>query len=220
MKLQNSLLFLFAMSCLNISGTDCLAGMITTCLEVNGDVVCTTVGKANLAGHVFFGPAGGDGGFTPSEGDFTTGVYEVTHPDFVPGGVSYYEFPNPIDPPSFGPGSYVLPTSTSGRFMGISSIQSSRLRLVKGALYLPADYGSGEDLPESTAIFANQTFQSLGMTPGIYESFWGTAENQSIQLRIISASSPTAIPEPSSALVWLLFCTLAFPRLRAIQRPT
>jgi hypothetical protein len=49
-----------------------------------------------------------------------------------------------------------------------------------------------------TSIWNNQTFDSLGVTPGTYEWTWGTGMNQNFTLQIGPAA---AVPEPSSVLL-------------------
>ena len=45
--------------------------------------------------------------------------------------------------------------------------------------------------------FDNQTFASLGVTPGTYEWTWGTGPNQNFTVNIVAA----AVSEPASVLL-------------------
>jgi hypothetical protein len=59
-------------------------------------------------------------------------------------------------------------------------------------IFVPQGYASGSPLSDS-ATYNNQTFASLGVTPGTYEWTWGTGPNQNFTLEI-GAVSP--VPEP------------------------
>ena len=63
------------------------------------------------------------------------------------------------------------------------------------------------------ATYDNQTFMSLGVTPGTYEWTWGSGANQNFTLVIGAA----AVPEPSSVL--LLASPLVFVLLLATRSP-
>jgi hypothetical protein len=62
---------------------------------------------------------------------------------------------------------------------------------------VPAGYVSG-NLLSDTSTYANQTFASLGLTPGTYVYDWGTG-NQSFTLIIGASAGPSPVPEPASA---------------------
>jgi len=58
-----------------------------------------------------------------------------------------------------------------------------------------------------TATYLSQTFKSLGVTPGTFETTWGSGANQNFTLVIGTA----AIPEPSTwAMVLTDFAGLGF----------
>jgi hypothetical protein len=61
-------------------------------------------------------------------------------------------------------------------------------------LNVPQGYLSGH-LLSSQATWDNQTFSSLGVTPGTYVWTWGTGADQRFTLE---AEAPTAAPEPAS----------------------
>ena len=64
-------------------------------------------------------------------------------------------------------------------------------------LVVPFGYASGDPLSD-TSTYLNQTFASLGVTPGTYVWRWGSAEpDQSFTLII----GPAAVPEPASLVL-------------------
>ena len=83
-------------------------------------------------------------------------------------------------------------------------------------LFVPAGYESGKPL-SNTATYLNQSFLSLGVTPGTYEWIWGTGENQNFTL-IIGAPG-AAIPEPASlSLLGVMLAGLLLARPRRQRR--
>ncbi|MEO0797550.1 MAG: PEP-CTERM sorting domain-containing protein, partial [Verrucomicrobiota bacterium] len=63
-----------------------------------------------------------------------------------------------------------------------------------GSLFLPPGYVSGAPLPNGSSIFANQSFGSMGLVPGIYTPF--ATSRDSATLIVQAPTSP--IPEPST----------------------
>jgi hypothetical protein len=94
--------------------------------------------------------------------------------------------------PEFGSGRAVhLADSGSGDMVGIS------IQDYFPIFQVPAGYVSG-NLLSDTSTYANQTFASLGLTPGTYVYDWGTG-NQSFTLIIGASAGPSPVPEPASA---------------------
>jgi hypothetical protein len=76
-------------------------------------------------------------------------------------------------------------------------------------LSLSLDYVSGNPLSDSST-YDNQTFSSLGVTPGTYVWTWGSgATADSFALDIEAA----AVPEPSSLLVGVMLAALLIVRM-------
>jgi PEP-CTERM motif len=86
---------------------------------------------------------------------------------------------------SFGSSGETLATSNNGSGVGINGGQN--------LLAVPPGYVSDTVLSASST-YANQTFSSLGVTPGTYEWTWGPGENQNFTVLIGVA----AVPEPAS----------------------
>lgn len=70
-------------------------------------------------------------------------------------------------------------------------------------LQVPTGYVSGNPL-SNTSTYANQTFGSLGLTPGTYVWSWGDftgAKTTLVTLIIGDSAGPNPVPEPVSALL-------------------
>jgi len=91
----------------------------------------------------------------------------------------------------FGPGGSAAPDDGYGPLIGLNRGQP-----LTGWLWLPADYVSGDTLLASSSTYNNETFATLGITPGPYVSFW---EGDSITLNVV----------PVPAAVWLFGSALA-----------
>jgi hypothetical protein len=112
----------------------------------------------------------------PADGDVMTGAGGVTD--------GYGDIAGPL---AFGSGGLIFADSGSGDFVGV---------LFGGLLEVPTGYSSGP--LTDTATYDNQTFASLGVTPGTYVWTWGTgAHADSFTLQI----GPAAAPEPASLTV-------------------
>jgi hypothetical protein len=78
-------------------------------------------------------------------------------------------------------------------------------------LGVPLDYVSGSALSD-TSTYDNQTFSTLGVTPGRYEWTWGSGINQNFTLVI-------GTPEPSTwAMMLVGFAGLGFAGYRKSRR--
>lgn len=101
-------------------------------------------------------------------------------------------------PSNFGGGDSTNANSGSGGLVGI----------IYDDLYVPSGYVSDSPLSD-TATYNNQTFSSLGLTPGTYEWTWGTGANQNFTLVIET-------PEPST---WaLMLAGLRLPDVAKVRR--
>jgi hypothetical protein len=172
------------------------AGYVVTFKEVGNDVVATGSGPIDLTGLSPLGSPGfaAQGVLAPASMILATGPTEFTPVDlYTSANVDAFQ--------QFGTGLAAYPAdSGSGDIVGITE---AILYPTGGAaiFQVPAGYVSG-NLLSDTSTYANQTFGSLGLTPGTYVWSWGTG-NQSFTL-IIGASAapgppPSPVPEPASA---------------------
>jgi hypothetical protein len=63
-------------------------------------------------------------------------------------------------------------------------------------LILPLGYVSGSPLSD-ISTYSGQTFASLGVTPGVYETKWGTGPNQNFTLKVGTIPAPVKKPTRS-----------------------
>jgi hypothetical protein len=156
------------------------AGYIVALTQQGTSVVATGSGPIDLTGLSSIFAISSSPGINPQVAFIATGM-SAPIDDYI--GVT--------GPASFGPGrpppdrSLIAADSGSGDI--VSLIGDS------GTLAVPSGYVSGNPLSD-TATYLDQSFASLGVTPGTYEWTWGTGVNQNFTLVIGTA----AIPEPSS----------------------
>lgn len=87
---------------------------------------------------------------------------------------------------SFGGSGFGIASSSTGDVIGVGAFGG------RGFLYVPNGYVSGSNLSGS-AIWSDEDFDSLTLTPGDYTWSWGSGANEdSLTVRISS------VPEPSS----------------------
>jgi hypothetical protein len=156
--------------------------------QVGSNVVATGSGAINLTGLTFaFESLNATNGLFASEGSIAVGPSGFNDVDVYTGFTG---------PTSFGPGMTNFDSVPgSGDFVGISGFL--------GLLVVPHNYSSNTNLAGSLT-FTNETFQSLGVTPGTYTWTWGSGlPNQSFTLII----GPAGVPDGGSTIS-LLGCAL------------
>jgi PEP-CTERM motif len=160
-----------------LAGAPAHAAFVITLTEHSGNVVETGSGKLDLT-DLTFNSLGGSfaPSLTPSTGEILSGSGM---------GISIATYTGYTGPMSFGTGSDVQADTGAGDILGLQPQYNN--------LYLPASYVSGDALSTS-AFYGNQTFTSLGVTPGVYKWTWGSGDHKdSFTLDI-----GTAAPEPST----------------------
>jgi PEP-CTERM motif len=152
------------------------AAYIVTLQQVGANVVATGSGPIDVTDLLGLGTVPNGVGIAPSVGAIVTGLMS---------NLSLEEFSGFTGPTSFGSGGGRAASSSTGDGVGLGG--------AAGFLGVPAGYVSDSALSD-TAIYDNQTFASLGVTPGTYEWTWGTgAHADSFTLQI-----GAAVPEPAS----------------------
>ncbi|HEX5327186.1 MAG TPA: hypothetical protein VFW75_11005 [Acetobacteraceae bacterium] len=166
-----------------LSASPARAGYTVSLSQQGSNVVATGSGTIDLTGLTPNGSGISEGGVGPLHGEINTGPAS-----FV--GVSWDT--GYTGPTSFGSGGELPASSGSGDTVGIGAFGVD--------LVVPSGYVSGSALSD-TSTYDNQTFASLGVTPGSYVWTWGRgATADSFTLQIGAAS----VPEPSGAALLAL----------------
>jgi hypothetical protein len=168
------------------------AGIIMTATEVGSDVVLSGSGTADLTGLSLNDTAGTVSFMSPSEASLDTG------PTGGALGISTDQYQKVSGPSNFGSGAFIEATSGTGDRFGVSFVGGIGVSFF--GLFVPQGYVSGSQL-NGTSTFANQTFASLGMTPGTYLWTWGPVAQDDTFTLSIRAS---AVPEPPSLVTALI----------------
>jgi PEP-CTERM motif len=163
------------------------ADYITTLVQQGNDVVATGSGTLNLASlSIIPGTFSSDPSMQPKIGLLFIGEPADA---FISG------YTGVTGPTGFGNGNLdISANGGTGDLVGIDETTPFGLR----AIIVPEGYVSGSALFESST-WNNQSFSSLGVTPGNYEWTWGSgADADSFTLDIES----NVVPEPPSLLLF------------------
>ncbi len=171
---------------IGLSAPSAQAGYVVDLTQAGSNVVATGSGAIDLTGLTFFDVLGGPASqISPAVGIILTGPAPFLGDQYT--GIT--------GPASFGGGSTAFAGSGSGDEVGTFF----------GNLVVPKGYVSDSPLSD-TATYDNQTFMSLGATPGTYKWTWGSGANQNFTLVI-----GTVVPEPSTwAMMLFGFAGLGF----------
>jgi hypothetical protein len=162
--------------------------------QKGSNVVATGSGTINLGDLTFLLSQPGFPEIFPSEPGISLGA---------DGEIDVYGVATP--PVNFGSGGGVAASTGSGD-LTIAAGPSDAL------ISVPAGYVSGSPLSGS-ATWDNQTFISLGVTPGTYKWAWGSGADADSFTLIIGTAG--IVPEPSTwAMVLLGFVGLGFASYR------
>ena len=157
--------------------------------EVGANVVANGSGAINLTGLGFFQSGPLNSLLNATFGVIRTGT-DGSSADWYTGATG---------PSTFGSGGQFFPSIGSGDFVGIDG--------GIGIIFVPLGYVSGGAL-SSSSTFNNQTFATLGVTPGTYVWSWGQGANQRFTLII------GAVPDGGSTVSLLGFALLGLAALR------
>ncbi|MGH7113433.1 MAG: hypothetical protein ACREE9_02960 [Stellaceae bacterium] len=167
-----------------LSAPPAQAGYVVTLTQVGPDVVATGSGTIDLTGlSIVREGVIAFAAVAPIGGLIITGPTSATAVD------DYTGFTGPAN---FGSGGLTGASTGSGGSVVMDGFDN--------LLAVPSGYMSGGSLSDS-ATYGNQTFATLGATPGVYTWTWGSAAtDDSFTLDIPAA----AVPEPSSLLLLAL----------------
>jgi len=158
------------------------ASAILTLTEVGGDVLLEGSGSIDLDDLSDGSIVQANGGMQPSAGLIYGGPAGFIDVD------SYTGLSGPT---TFGGGGAAFADSGTGSRIGLNASFS--------VLIVPEGYVSGSALL-GTSLYTDETFATLGVTPGTYVWTWGSGEDaDSLTLQIGPAD--TAVPEPTSMLL-------------------
>jgi hypothetical protein len=176
------------------------AGFIVTLTEQGTDVVATGSGPIDLSGLSSGVEVEAGGQIQPNTARIFLGPPNI----FGGNARSFFGFSGPT---SFGEGGNLIPVSSFSGNDPVGILGAGLIAPISVPPFLEVPFGYISDSPLSeTATWANQTFATLGVTPGVYEWTWGPGANQSFTLDI-------AVPEPSSLpLVVVAFAALLLVR--------
>jgi hypothetical protein len=181
-----------------LSAPPALAGYIVDLTRQGGNVVATGSGPIDLTGLTFEGTqqAGFGAQLSPAGTFISIGPAGASAPAFDAYLINF------TGPANFGSGLVSFADSGSGDLAGFNG---------GGNLLVPAGYISDSPLSD-TSTYLNQTFSSLGATPGTYEWTWGSGANQNFTLVVGAAN---VVPEPSTwAMMLLGFTGVGFAAYR------
>lgn len=170
-----------AIACALLTASTAKSEFIINMTEVGNDVVAIGSGTLNI---IELSKIEGTGIVEPYLSPHTPAI-NIGAPSLIETDLDIYRGVNrgPLDFGAYG--SSVASFGTGDFF----SFDSFDIQLIKG-------YTSGSML-SSTATWSNDSFVTLGLTPGSYTWSWGSGSNADfIQLNII-----TAVPEPSAAIL-------------------
>jgi hypothetical protein len=183
MSFRSGRAYAFATACalLGTVGVANADGFTVTLEEVGSNVVATGNGALNVTGLTFFGTSISDSQISPFHSDIELGAAtSITGPFNVD---AYGPVPM-TGPNSFGSSVGAVASSGTGLQVGIGVGGNVSLADIQ----VPVGYVSDTFL-SSSATFDNQSFASLGVTPGSFTWTWGggVLPDQSFTLDIVSS---------------------------------
>ncbi|HEV7997451.1 MAG TPA: PEP-CTERM sorting domain-containing protein [Stellaceae bacterium] len=166
-------------TCLVTSAGPAQAAYIVTFSQLGPDVVASGSGSIDLNGLTFITSGSTQPEVAPTFATEATGAAGAVD-----------EYSGASGPVGFGPGVFTSATTGTGDLVGIQQLIGEPA----GFVFVPTGYASGAPLSD-TATYDNQSFATLGLTPGTYEWTWGNgAADDTFTLDV-------AVPEPASLML-------------------
>jgi hypothetical protein len=172
-------------------------GQVTiTCLESDGDVVCSHPAGSLKTSSLSCVPNSHALGFmTPTDAAIMSGA----------GGPSDLCFGVISGPSSFGSGPFNFASFGSGSDVGLDATSVPDPTV---AVYVPLRYVSESVLPAGSSTYSNTTLDGLGVTPGTYVWTWGNAGTT--ETMTLVAGAPPAVPAVTPiGMALFVLCFLA-----------
>ena len=153
-----------------------VAEVVIVCREDGADVVCVGNGSLNVSTLGLFSTAQSAGGLTqPLYGSLLVGSATGSPSD-------YYRLPPGVHIGPIGTGGLSAPTMGAANHWGIAGA----IEVGRDHIIVPTGYVSGDPLPQSSSRYANESLESLGLTPGNYEVTWGSgADVDRLTIRVV-----------------------------------
>ncbi len=168
---------------------------VFTIQEEGGDVVGTGAGNVNLSGLVTAGSDDTAFAYMDASGaNVAMGSTAVTSGDAWEGPLNW-------GPTSFGSGSLISATSSSGNVVALDGGEETIL--------VPTGYVSGTSLSNS-ATWSGASYSTLGLTPGTYTYTWGGGNIFTVDV--------LPVPEPSQYGALIFFALAALVVWRRLSR--
>ena len=144
--------------------------------QLGANVVASGSGSIDLTGLTFITSGSTQPEIAPTFATEVTGAAGAVD-----------EYSGASGPVGFGPGVFTSATTGTGDLVGIQQLIGEPA----GFVFVPTGYASGAPLSD-TATYDNQSFVTLGLTPGTYEWTWGNgAADDTFTLDV-------GVPEPAS----------------------
>lgn len=164
-------------ACLATSASPARAAYIVTFSQLGPNVVASGSGSIDLSGLTFVTSGPTQPEIAPTFATEATGAAGAVD-----------EYSGASGPTSFGPGVFTSATTGTGDLVGIQQLIDEPA----GFVVVPMGYASGAPLSDA-ATYDNQSFATLGLTPGTYEWTWGSSAADDTFTLDVAVSEPASL---------------------------